>query len=81
MLGVILAAILKTSGLRGLPALAAGAAFGLLLWVAMFALVLPNLQESDLLANSVPQWTWALGHMAFGVVAALVVQTTHAAKR
>ena len=36
MLGVILTAILKTGGLRGMPALAAGAAFGLLLWVAMF---------------------------------------------
>ena len=70
VLGVVFALIAGTLLARAgrSTIVAAGVAFGLMVWAVMVLGVAGGLQSSDLFVDSVSQWAWVAGHMMFGPV-------------
>jgi len=52
-----------------------GAMYGLAVWVVMMLGVVHGLQGSNLLVDALPAWGWAVAHVMFGVVTAMVFTT------
>lgn len=52
-----------------------GAMYGLVVWVVMMLGVAHGLQASNLLVDALPAWGWAVAHVMFGVVTAMVFTT------
>lgn len=75
MLGIVFAVLagLLLSRASAAVLAATGAVFGLMVWAVMVGGVAHGLQDSDLFANSIPQWAWAAGHMMFGAITGLAV--------
>lgn len=68
ILGIVFALVAATllSKLSRPALVAAGVAFGLGVWAVMIPGVAAQAQSSELFVDSVPAWTWIVGHMMFG---------------
>ena len=51
----------------------AGAMYGLAVWLVMVVGVSQGLQGSGLFASAIPEWAWAVGHVVFGLMTAMVL--------
>ena len=70
VLGVIFIAIARAVRLQGLPLVVAGMIYGLIVYAAMYWVVLRGLLSSTSASflSSNPEWSWIAGHLMFGVV-------------
>jgi hypothetical protein len=70
VLGVIFIALARTIGLQGIAAVFGGMVYGVLVYAAMYWVVLRGVLSSTsasfLSAN--PEWSWIAAHLMFGVV-------------
>lgn len=70
VIGVIFVAIARAIRLQGMPAVVGGMVYGVIVYVAMYWVVLRGLlsatSASFLSAN--PEWSWITAHLMFGVV-------------
>jgi hypothetical protein len=70
VLGAIFIAIARAIRLHGIPALAGGMVYGVIVYAAMYWVllrgVLSSTSASFLSAN--PEWSWIAAHLMFGVV-------------
>lgn len=74
VLGAIFAIIAGLVLARGgaLALAAMGMVYGLVVWLVMVPGLSSALQSSDLFAESIPTWAWAVSHLMFGVVTGVV---------
>jgi uncharacterized membrane protein YagU involved in acid resistance len=70
VLGVIFIAIARALRLHGLSAVAGGMAYGVIVYVAMYWVLLRGILNSTSASflSSNPEWSWIAGHLMFGVV-------------
>lgn len=71
ILGIVFAFIAgRGLHLRGtFAAVIAGMVFGLVVWAAMWLIVLPLGANGSIVKDSAAAWIWILGHAAYGMVA------------
>jgi len=72
--GLIFLAIAVALKLRGVAAVVVGMMYGIVVYAAMYWLVLRNLLSgtSGLFLSANPEWSWVLGHLMFGLVLGLL---------
>ena len=72
--GLVFLAIAVALKLRGIAAVVVGMMYGIVVYVAMYWLVLRNLLSgtSGSFLGANPEWSWILGHLMFGGVLGLL---------
>jgi hypothetical protein len=74
ILGLVFLGIAVALKLRGIAAVVVGMMYGIVVYIAMYWLVLRNLLSgtSGSFLSSNPEWSWIVGHLMFGALLGLL---------